>query len=40
MFDTGSRPTVMKSMVELADSGLESADFSADSNADPAKVCQ
>ena len=28
----------MKSVVELADSGLESGDSSADSNADPAKV--
>ena len=38
MFDTGSRPTVMKSVVELANSGLESADFSANCNADPTKV--
>ena len=34
----GRQPTVMKSVVESADSRLESADYSADSNADPAKV--
>ena len=38
MFNTGSPPTVMKLVVELADSGLLSADPSADSSADPAKV--
>ena len=38
MFDTGSGPTVMKSVVESADSGLELANDSTDSNADPAKV--
>ena len=36
MFNTGSQPTVMKSVVELANSGLESADYNADSNADSA----
>ena len=40
MFNTciGRQPTVMKSVVESANSRLESADYSADSNADPAKV--
>ena len=38
MFNTGSRLTITKSVVELANSGLELADSSADSNADPAKV--
>ena len=38
MFNTGSRPTGMKSVVESADSGLESADYSADSNINSAKV--
>ena len=38
MFNTGSQQTVMKSGVESADSGLESANYSADSNANPAKV--
>ena len=37
MFNTGSWPTIMKSVVESADSGLESACSSADSFADPAK---
>ena len=31
MFNTGSRPTLMKSEIELADSGLQSPDSSADS---------
>ena len=40
MFNTCSRLTVMKLVVESMDSGLELADYSADSNADPAKsVC-
>ena len=39
MFDICSRPTIMKSMVESADSGLELADSSVDSNVDLAKVC-
>ena len=34
MFDIGSRRTIIKSVVESANSGLESADTSADS--DPA----
>ena len=38
IFNRGSRPTVMKSVVESDDSGLESADHSTDSNTDPAKV--
>ena len=33
----GSRPVIMKSVVESGDSGLESADSSIDSNADLAK---
>ena len=38
MFNTGSQLTGMESVVELADSGLKSADYSADSNANPVKV--
>ena len=38
MFNIGSQPTVMKSLVESANSGLESSDYNADYNADPAKV--
>ena len=38
MFNTGGRLTITKLMVESADLGLESADSSADSNADPTKV--
>ena len=37
MFNIGSWLTVMESVVESADSGLEAADYSADSNANPAK---
>ena len=37
MFDTGSQPTLMKSVVELGDSRLELADSSSNFNADPAK---
>ena len=37
MFNTGRRPTIIKSVVELADSGLESADSKASSNADSVK---
>ena len=29
MFNTGSQPTMMKLLVEWADSGLDSADYSA-----------
>ena len=35
MFNTGSRPTITKLVVDL---GLELVDSSADSNADPAEV--
>ena len=38
MFNTGSRPTITKLVVESVDSGLEKADSSTDSNADSAKV--
>ena len=38
MFNTGSQSTGMKSVVESADSGLESADYSADSKTDSSKV--
>ena len=38
MFNTGSRPTITKMVLESADSGLESADSNDDSNDDPAKV--
>ena len=38
MFNMGSQLTVMKSVVELADSGLELANYRADSKADPPKV--
>ena len=38
MFDIGSQPTVIQSVVHSADSGLELVDFIADSNIDPAKV--
>ena len=38
MFNTGSQPTITKSMVESANSGLESADSRGDFNANPAKV--
>ena len=34
MFNIGSQPAIMKSVLELADSGLESSD----SSADPANV--
>ena len=38
MFDMESRPTVVKSMVESADSGIESADSIADSAIIPLKI--
>ena len=38
MFNTGSRPTITKSVVELANSGIESADSTADSAATPLKI--
>ena len=37
-FNTGSRLTITKSVVESANSGLESADSNDVFNADPAKV--
>ena len=37
MFNIGSQPTLMKSVVELGDSRLELADSSSNFNADPAK---
>ena len=37
MFDTGSRPTITKSVVESTDSGIELADSNADSAANPLK---
>ena len=37
MFNTGSRPTITKSMVESADSGIESANSNAASAANPLK---
>ena len=39
MFDIGSWQTIMKLILELANSGLEWSASSADSNADSAKVC-
>ena len=38
MLDTGSRPTITKSVVESAYSELETADLTADSNTDSPKV--
>ena len=38
MFTTGSRPTITKTVVESADSGLESADSTTNSAADPVKT--
>ena len=38
LFNTGRQQTLMKSEIEWADSGLESAASNADSNADPANV--
>ena len=38
VFNIGSQLTITTSVVESANSGLESANFSADSNADPTKV--
>ena len=38
MFNIGRWPTVMRLVVELADSGLELTESIPDSNADPAKV--
>ena len=38
MYDMESRPTIVKSVVELADSGIESADSTADSATIPLKI--
>ena len=38
MFDRESRPTITESMVESADSAIESASFTTDSAADPVKI--
>ena len=38
MFNTGSWPTGMESVVESANSGLESADSTADSAKNPLKI--
>ena len=38
MFNTGSRPTITKLVVGSADSGIESADSTADFAANPLKI--
>ena len=38
MFNTGSQPTITISVVELADSGIESANSTADSAANSLKI--
>ena len=38
MFDMESRPTIVKSVLESADSGIESADSTADSATIPLKI--
>ena len=38
MFNTGSRPSITKSVVESADSGIESANSTANSAANPLKI--
>ena len=38
MFDMDSRPTIVKSVVESADSGIESADSTADSAINPLRI--
>ena len=38
MFDIESRPTIVKSVVELADYGIKSADSTADSAANPLRI--
>ena len=38
MFDIDSRPTIVKSVVESADSGIESADSTADSAVNPLRI--
>ena len=38
MFDMDSRPTIVKSVVESADSGIESADSTTDSAINPLRI--
>ena len=38
MFDRDSRPTITELVVQSADSGIESADCTTDSIADPVKI--
>ena len=38
MFDMESRPTIVKSVIESADSGIESADSTTDSAIIPLKI--
>ena len=38
MFNMGGQPTTTKLVLELANLALESADFIADSNADPLQI--
>ena len=38
IFDMESRPTIVKSVVESADSGIESADSTADSTTNPLRI--
>ena len=38
MFNTGSRPTTTKSIIEYADSGIESAVSATNSAANPLKI--
>ena len=38
MFDMKSQPTIVKSMVELADSGIASADSTTDSATNPLRI--
>ena len=38
MFDMESRPTIVKSVVESADSGIESDDSTADSATNPMRI--
>ena len=38
MFDMDSQPTIVKSVVESANSGIESADSTTDSAANPLRI--
>ena len=38
MFDKESQPTIVKSVVESADSGIETADSPADSASNPLRI--